>query len=230
MREYNSSKQIENIIKRGLSYPAEYVIRIFKGTFPNLSLKKPDLGDKILDVGCGDGRHLPFFQSLGMDSYGVEIDANSVETLNQQLTKLGLKENSVKLGSCANLPFYDEYFDYVISWNSSYYMSHDSSSFETNITEMTRVLKPAGWVILSIPKKTAFIFEQSVDSDIEGCKVITKDPWNERVGEVMRCFTGDEEIRKILKSYYHNFCYCDIHDNCFGLAYHWHVIVAQKKL
>lgn len=229
MHKYDPSKQIKNIVDRGLSYPAEYVIRIFKGDFPHLSMKKVGAGDKILDVGCGDGRHLPFFQSLGAEPYGVEIDANSVAVLNQQLSKLGLKDNLVRLGSCSNLPFLEVSFDYVISWNSSYYMSHNGSTFESNIEEMTRVLKPGGWFILSVPKNTAFIFDQSTTSDIPNCRVINKDPWNERIGEIMRCFSGVEELKAILQSYYHDLCYCDIHDDCFGLAYHWHIIVAQKK-
>jgi SAM-dependent methyltransferase len=230
MQKYDPSRQIKNIVDRGLSYPAEYVIRIFKGSFPNLSMKKPRPQDKILDVGCGDARHLPFFKSLGMEPYGVEIDAESVVALNQQLTKIGLNNDLVKLGWCSNLPFLDASFDYIISWNSSYYMSHDGSTFESNIEEMTRVLKPGGWFILSVPKNTAFIFDQSSESDIEYCRLINKDPWNERVGEIMRCFSGAEELKGILENVYHNFCYCDINDDCFGLAYHWHVIVAQKKL
>jgi SAM-dependent methyltransferase len=229
MLNYDPSKQIKNIVNRGLSYPAEYVIRIFKGDFPNLTMKKPYPGEKILDVGCGDARHLPFFQSLGMQPYGVEIDANSAEALNKQLTNLGLKDDLVKLGSCSNLPFVDASFDYVVSWNSSYYMSHDGSTFESNIEEMARVLRPGGWFILSVPKNTAFIFDESSDSDIPGCRVINKDPWNERIGEIMRCFGGAEELKEILEKFYYNLCYCDIHDDCFGLAYHWHVIVAQKK-
>lgn len=51
-----------------MAYPAEYVIRMFKGSYPRLNLKMISGGDEgksILDIGCGDGRHLCFFNTLG---------------------------------------------------------------------------------------------------------------------------------------------------------------------
>ena len=32
-------------------------------------MDKPFQGSKILDVGCGDGRHLAFFKIIGMEPY-----------------------------------------------------------------------------------------------------------------------------------------------------------------
>ena len=49
--------------KKEISFPAEAVIRIFRGTFPKLRIKFKKK-QKILDVGFGDGRHLNFFKHL----------------------------------------------------------------------------------------------------------------------------------------------------------------------
>ena len=52
-------------VQNDLSYPAEGVIRILKGSFPKLLMPKPRAG-KILDLGCGDGRHFPLFEKVGL--------------------------------------------------------------------------------------------------------------------------------------------------------------------
>ena len=53
--------------RNNISYPAEGVIRIFKGSFPKLKLNFKK-NNKILDLGFGDGRHLMFFKKLGSTS------------------------------------------------------------------------------------------------------------------------------------------------------------------
>jgi len=37
-----------------MAYPAGGVIRIFKGSFPDLKMPRPMLGERVLDVGCGE--------------------------------------------------------------------------------------------------------------------------------------------------------------------------------
>ena len=65
-KNYEPKKKWAKIFikKKNISYPAEGVIRIFKGSFPKLKLnfKKTN---KILDLGFVDGRHLMFLKKLG---------------------------------------------------------------------------------------------------------------------------------------------------------------------
>src|SRR5688572_32414736 len=68
-----------------MMYPAEAVIRIFKGTYPNLKMPKPKAGDSILDVGFGDGRHFPLLHDLGLKISGTEITREIVEATARRL-------------------------------------------------------------------------------------------------------------------------------------------------
>lgn len=214
----------------GMSHPAEYVIRIFRGNYPNLRMSRPSQGQSILDVGCGDGRHLPLFSSLGLEPFGVEISLAAVALLRERLGPLGIPPDRLKAGSCAHLPFHDANFDYVIAWNSAYYMSLDDADFSVHADELVRVLRPGGWLILSVPKSTAFIFDKSIPSDREGCRVIQNDPFGGmRNGEVMRVFESRDELESAFSGSCDTFCHADIHDDCFGFAYHWHLLVTQKK-
>lgn len=218
-----------HLVAQGISYPAEYVIRIFKGSFPRLEMPKPQAGQSVLDVGCGDGRHLPFFHTLGLDAYGVEVTQPIVEHLRDSLAPLGIGRHQLQEGSCSKLPFADATFNYLVAWNSAYYMSLDNVDFKVHADEMVRVVRPGGWLVLSVPKPTAFIFEGSESSDKPGCRVIQRDPFGVRMGEIMRVFESREELADSFKDHCDIFCHADIHDDCFGFAYHWYLLVARKK-
>ena len=224
-----ASEWTKAITQQEISYPPEYVIRIFKGNYPNLKMPKPTKGQKILDVGCGNGRNLPLFVQLGLETYGVEITNSIVEHLRSQMAPFNIKPNHIQVGNCSSLNFEDGYFDYVISWNSSYYMSLTKSSYSDHINELTRVLSPGGWLIISVPKATSFIFKGRSPSTREGYCIIDNDPFDgQRNGEEFKIFETKEEFKSFFNDSYNNICYADIEDDCFGFAYHWHIIVARK--
>ena len=69
-KQYNKSV----VDKKDIAYPAEYVIRIFKGDYPKLKLSKNKFSNKkICDISCGDGRNLSFLHKCGFDVFGTEI-------------------------------------------------------------------------------------------------------------------------------------------------------------
>ena len=93
---------------------------------------------------------------------------------------------------------------------------------------MARVLRKDGWIICSIPKKTSFIYKGSQLAKVAGYRVLAKDPWGSREGEILKCFESREGIEAEFKEYFNGFCHADIDMEWFGLAYHWHVFVARK--
>lgn len=211
-----------------IAYPSEYVIRILKGNYPNLKLDKNVFqGKKFCDIGCGDGRNIALAKECGFNVYGIELSEPIVERIKSNLTTLGVAYEEIKAGSNNNIPFDNEFFDYVLSWNSVYYMG-DETDFNNYVKEIARVINKDGYLILSIPKKTAFIFKDSVPHK-QGYRIIKDDYFNVRNGEVFRVFDDEKEIEESFSEYFKNFTFGSIHDDCFGLAYHWHLVVCQKK-
>lgn len=123
MQTYDSKKEWLNAFSNHeLAYPSEYVIRILKGNYPNLNLDKNFKEKKFLDMGCGDGRNLILAKSVGFDIYGVEIDIDICKIIEKNLENAGINKYCIKEGKNDNIPFESNFFDYMLSWNSCYYM------------------------------------------------------------------------------------------------------------
>ncbi len=99
-------------------------------------------GAQVLDAGCGTGGMMARLSHKPWPVQGVDLDPSAV--LACQLR--GLAEVHQADVSC--LPFADERFDAVLSLDVLY---HQCVNQETALTEMRRVLKPGGLLILNLP-------------------------------------------------------------------------------
>ncbi|MCL4385288.1 MAG: class I SAM-dependent methyltransferase [Actinobacteria bacterium] len=102
-------------------------------------LIKPSQGMKILDVGIGTGIFALEFAKRGMDVSGIDPSNKMIEIA----TKRGL---SAKVGSGEAIPFEDNLFDAVLSMTSLEF-SNNPDKF---VSEMTRVAKPSGIVVVAV--------------------------------------------------------------------------------
>ena len=105
--------------------------------FQEMKLKK---GMKVLDIGCGNCRHLSYLRKkYSVRVYGVDISS------------LALKQNKDKkiitrCVSATRLPFKDNTFDYVYSIGT---IEHTDT--EKALAESYRVLKKGGIAIHTVP-------------------------------------------------------------------------------
>ena len=72
-----------------LKWPDEMVVR-FIAKYMN---KSKDT--RVLDLGCGSGRHSELLANNGYQIYGCDISKNSIEITKKRLKSLGLKGNFV---------------------------------------------------------------------------------------------------------------------------------------
>jgi len=109
-------------VNNRMAYPSEYVIRIFKGQYPNLNFDKSLYSSqKVLDAGCGDGRNIAMMYHCGLQCYGMEIDDEIVEACKNNLKAVSIEDVDIRTGVNGEIPFDDNMFDYLLSWNSCYY-------------------------------------------------------------------------------------------------------------
>lgn len=210
-----------------ISYPAEGIIRIFLGKYPKLNFKYKSK-QKILDLGYGDGRHLLFFNKLNLNVHGIEISDQINLNMKKILNKNKIKNITLKKGDNLKIPYKDSFFNHLVSWNSCYYMKDKKSNFEDHIKEMFRVIKKSGFLILSIPKSKCFIFKNSKKIK-KKYRIIKDDYFNQRNGQIMRCFKNEKEVKSDFSKYFKNIFISEIDMIWFGLNYSWHILIAQKK-
>lgn len=90
---------------------------------------------KLLDVCCGRGEFMEIYSELGFDVYGVDLEDVARDS------KFPFKTVNVDK---ENLPFEDNFFDYVVMKSAIEHCANVYHVFEN----LTRVLKPGGQIMI----------------------------------------------------------------------------------
>jgi ubiquinone/menaquinone biosynthesis C-methylase UbiE len=112
-------------------------------------------GDRVLDLGCGEGRHvISAYVEGNVDSVGVDLSLDDLRTTREKFHDFEQRGSAVKSFSLASanalsLPFADDSFDQVIC---SEVLEH-SPDYRAALGEIQRVLKPGGLLCASVPRR-----------------------------------------------------------------------------
>jgi len=167
-------------------YPCESVVRY---AFTRLAGQASErLSLKVLDLGCGGGRHTQFLAREGFSTFALDFSLVGLRQTAQRLDAEGLDASLIRADMHA-LPFSSESFDSVIAYGSIYYT--DTSGLQRCIDEIYRVLKPDG---------TTFVFTRTSDDCRFGNGIALDDRTflfdsNKTNEEGMKnCFLGMEDV------------------------------------
>ena len=106
---------------------------------------------KVLDLGCGSGRHTVYFAQKGFDVYGFDIAEEGVKLARKWLKKEGFKAK-FKIGSIyKKLPYKDNFFDAIVS---TQVIHHGKiQDIRKAIKEIKRILRPGGLIFITVRKR-----------------------------------------------------------------------------
>jgi len=142
------SKQWDKIFKKyGKVFikPQENIPRVVR------ILKKEKI-KRVLDLGCGSGRHLVYLAKQGFDVYGIDISETGIGIAKDWLRKEKLKAN-LKIGDIyKKLPYKDNFFEGIICTNVLHH--NKIEKIRKLIKEIERVLAPMGLIYIVVRKET----------------------------------------------------------------------------
>jgi ubiquinone/menaquinone biosynthesis C-methylase UbiE len=106
--------------------------------------------EKVLDLGCGSGRHTVYLARHGFSVYGLDVSPEGVRLAKEWLRKEGLSAK-FKFGSIyEKLPYRTNFFDAVISTQTLHHARIED--IRKTIKEMERVLKPGGFIFVTLQR------------------------------------------------------------------------------
>ena len=107
-------------------------------------------GKTVLDVASGEGYGSALMAAVAVDVSGLDVSSAAVE---HACTAYAKQQNlRFTQGGCAKLPFDDDAFDVVVSFETLEHI-HEQNEF---VAEVKRVLKPTGLLILSSPNRAEY--------------------------------------------------------------------------
>jgi SAM-dependent methyltransferase len=146
-------------------------------------------GERVLDMGCGAGRHAFEMYRRGADVVALDQDADELATVGEWFAAMRAEgsvpegaEADVKQGDALDLPYPDGEFDRVVAAEVLEHIPDD----ETAIAELARVLRPGGTLAVTVPR---WLPEKV-------CWALS-DEYHEVEGGHVRIYRGDELAAKL---------------------------------
>jgi len=159
-------------------------------------------GEKILDLGCGNGRWYRVFKEKKVDYFGVDNSEKLIE-----IAKENFPEAKFFVGDALNLPFPENFFDKVYSIALLHHIPSEEFRIKV-LNEAKRVLKRGGILILTCWKihrlrEIFALLKYTFLKLIGKSKLDFKDmflPWGRRTLRYYHCFSKKELENLVKKS------------------------------
>ena len=146
-------------------------------------------GDRVLDMGCGGGRHAFALYRRGAHVTALDMDPAELKDVAGMFAGMrdegevpeGATAAAVR-GTAYGLPFADDTFDYVVCAEVLEHLPQDSRA----MAELTRVLKPGGLIAVTVPRWGPELLCWALSS-----------AYHEVEGGHIRIYRGDELRRRL---------------------------------
>ena len=158
------------IVRVGLAtlqrlFPADFQSEPLKPTdryieYPFAIRNLPSLGSTVLDVGCAGSFFPLLLAAFGYDTYAIDLREYAI------INRLTIDNFHFIQGDIRRTDFPDNFFDAItaistvehISLSGRYGADEDPEGDRHALREMTRILKPGGCILLTIPFGQAQVF------------------------------------------------------------------------
>lgn len=183
-------------------------------------------GKSLLDVACGDGTDLVYYQEKGAIVSGIDASEELID-----IAKAKLPNSEINVALLENLPFNENTFDIVVSK----YAIQTSENLEKSLYELSRVAKPGALILYLVThplrqfleKKEKFrdyYKQEKVDSVLFKGEIVAQEPshtfseyFSEKVLQNMKLISitegsdfSDTSAQQVGGDYYPTFMICKL--------------------
>lgn len=166
---------------------------------------------RLLDVGCGEGRHSLAASQLGFEVTGIDYQPLALRRA-RRLAAIrrveGIRFRRMNALSLSCRPFS---FDVVVDWGCLHHQR--KADWPVYLAGILRVLKPGGFYILSAFSPRFRFFQGA------------RRPWHIALGAYRRCFTRPE----ILRLFGNHFEILKIEEERGEGRGFWHVLMKRRE-
>ena len=149
-------------------------------------------GERVLDMGCGAGRHAFEMYRRGADVIAFDQDADELAGVRELFAAMREAgevpegaDADVKEGDALSLPFADGEFDRIVAAEVLEHIHRDVDA----IKELVRVLRPGGTLAISVPRWLPEVVNWTLSAD-----------YHNTTGGHIRIYTDHELIDKVTKA------------------------------
>ena len=174
-------------------YPDLSIVRVLS-KFSNLKNKK------ILEIGMGTAANFSFFSDKKLKIFGIDGSKIALKDAKKIIKKLKIKADITR-GDINNLPYKNNYFDYVVDCECLY--SNSKKDSKKILSEVNRVLKKNGYFFSKTFAKSSVgegLFKKNKKHISSKARYIKKGYGVARIStlpEIKKLYSVDFEIKNI---------------------------------
>lgn len=175
-------------------YPHETVVR---WTFQNF---KATPNARLLDAGCGTGRHALFFAHEGFDAYACDLSRIGVSATEKRANELGLSVTT-QTAPIHQMNYEDNFFDGILSYGVLNYAPYEEVCMA--VAKMRAQLKPGGKLLVVMRGEKDWRLNYAETAGPYMYQMTTLDQGSPSAVEqgMVQCYLDSNEVRDLFKDF-----------------------------
>jgi ubiquinone/menaquinone biosynthesis C-methylase UbiE len=193
-------------------------------------------GDRVLDMGCGAGRHAFEMYRRGADVIAFDQDTEELATVQEWFWAMKEAREvpegasaEIKEGDALALPFADGEFDRIVA---AEVLEHIPADIQA-IGELVRVLRPGGTMAVSVPRWFPEIVNWKLSADYHNVpgghiRIYTAEELTDKVTKAGMTFDGKDYAHGLHSPYWWIKCAVGVTNDNHPLAKAYHKMLVWE--